>query len=133
MLRNCLFHVAGLARVVDYLFTHDPNREQLRYMDVTAEDGVCTYGGFRRRLCGASALGSWSAAENRTLLNPKDSASVLPGDQMLVLSKRQPKFAPEAVISGVVSTAGHAAEIGAAFCPLSATIVFRCLVILEPG
>ena len=109
---------AGLARVVDYLFTHDPNREQMRYMDVTDDDGVQTYGGFRRKLCGASAMGFWSAAENRTLLNPKDSACVSPGDQMLVLSKRQPKFAPEAVISGSVSTPGHAAEMGA-YCPLS--------------
>jgi hypothetical protein len=91
---------AGLARVVDYLFTHDPNREQLRYMDISDEDGASTYGQLRRRLCGASALGYWSASENRTFLNPKDNAAVVPGDQMLVLSKRQPKFAPEAVVSG---------------------------------
>lgn len=100
-------HTAGLARVVDYLFTHDPKREQLRYMDIAEEDGAKTYGDLRRRLCGASALGYWSATENRTLLNPKDSASVLPGDQMLVLSKRQPKFAPEAVVSGMSATVWH--------------------------
>lgn len=107
VLRGCLVRLmcpVGLARVVDYLFTHDPQREQLRYMDITEEHHVATYGELRRRLSGASALGYWCAAEHKTFLNPKDSAAVVPGDQMLVLSKKQPKFTPESVASGVRPT-----------------------------
>jgi hypothetical protein len=94
--------IPGLARVVDYLFTHDPKREQLRYMEISDEHGHQTYGALRRRLCGAAALGYWSAAENRTLLNPKDADPVRPGDQLLVLCKHTPKFTAEAAIDGTL-------------------------------
>lgn len=76
----------GLVRVVDYLFTHSPDRQQLRYMP-TPGSTKNQYGTLRRSLRGGVALGFWRASEGRTVLNPDDQDRLQPGDQMLVLSK----------------------------------------------
>lgn len=90
----------GLVRVVDYLFTHSPDREQLRYM-ATPSGTKHQYGVLRRSLRGGVALGFWSATDGRTILNPDDEEKLQPGDQMLVLSKYSKlTFEPTPAIPG---------------------------------
>lgn len=76
----------GLVRVVDYLFTHSPEREQLRYMAIPSGANQ-QYGVLRRSLRGGVALGFWSSENGTTILNPDDHDRLHEGDQMLVLSK----------------------------------------------
>jgi Castor and Pollux, part of voltage-gated ion channel len=79
---------AGLVRVVDTLFTHDPSKEQLHFV---AEPNMVgeTYGSVRRRVNGAVVLGykTGPGAARVTKLNPSDDNVIQSGDELLVLAK----------------------------------------------